>query len=273
LRSPAGVALACLTLGSTAAALRASAGARAAPPARPSLHAHVTLSPERLGGPTSIELTVRIAGAGGSVPPAVRQVDLLYPEGLGIALSGLGVANCRPSALEASGPIGCPVDSVMGRGTALGEVASSAGVRQEHATLTILRAANHGGHIALLFDVSGLGSGKRNVVFSAVLLGARRPYAGDIRAQVPLIQSAPGGPDVALVNLTATIGPKAHLRYEERSHGRLVHYSPKGIPLPARCPRGGFPFAATLSFYGGAQVRSQAQVRCPTKAGRRKRKG
>lgn len=52
-----------------------------------------------------------------------------------------------------------------------------------------------------------------------------------------------GGPDVSIVSVQTTIGPR-HLTYYRRLHGRRVAFHPRGVSVPERCPRGGLPFAA-----------------------------
>jgi hypothetical protein len=229
-----------------------------------SLSMGVTLTPKRLGHGTSIGLTVRIRARAGGLPAPIRRLDLLYPENYGIALSGLGTETCTQATLESSGPAGCPADSVMGYGQAQGGVASGTQVAALHAKLTAVRAQNTHGHIALLFDAQGLSPAQPNLVFSGLVLPARRPF-DEIHINVPLVRSQPGAGDVALVGLTATIGPAAGLRYTETVHGRTVSYIPAGILMPNGCPRGGFPFAANIGFEGGTSTSARTKVPCPAR--------
>ncbi len=222
-----------------------------------------TLTPEHLGRATSIGLALRIAAPAGRVPSPMTEVDLDYLENLGIALSGLGIETCTAQTLEILGPPGCPIDSIMGYGSALGEIPFGPEIIKEAATITIVRAEDVDGHIALLFDAEGLSPVAANVVLSAALLPAHAPFGGDIRIDVPLIPSLPEGPNVAVVQLSATIGPAAGLRYVEKQGGRTVSYTPKGVLLPDRCPRAGFPFASAFAFSDGSRARTSARVRCP----------
>jgi hypothetical protein len=224
----------------------------------------VALTPERLGHGTSIGLTVKIRARAGALPAPLEQLALLYPENFGIALSGLGIETCTQAKLESSGPSGCPADSVMGYGQAQGGVASGTQVTAVQAKLTVVRAQNTHGHIALLFDAQGLSTTQPNIVFSGVVLPARRSF-DEIHVNVPLVPGPAGGGDVALVGLNATIGPAAGLHYTETVHGRAVSYTPSGILLPNRCPRGGFAFAATAGFVGGESPSARTDVHCPGK--------
>jgi hypothetical protein len=158
----------------------------------------------------------------------------------------------------------------MGRGSALGEIPFGPSMIDEPATVTITRAEDVNGHIALLFDAQGISPVQANIVFTGVLLSARPPYGGDIRIAVPLVPSLPEAPDVAVVALHATLGPQG-LTYYEHVPGGTVPYTPKGIVLPERCPSAGFPFTATLAFEGGEHENASTRVRCPPTAMRRHR--
>jgi hypothetical protein len=221
-----------------------------------------TLTPERLGHGTSIRLAVGIRAPVGGSPAPLTQLDLLYPENFGIGLSGLGIETCAQARLQSAGPAGCPTDSVMGYGQAQGEIASGAQITRVRAKLTVLRAENAHGHIAMLFDAQGFSAALPNIVFSGLVVAARRPF-DEIHINVPLVSSQAGGGDVALVGLTAIIGPAAGLRYTETVHGRTVSYKPNGVLLPSSCPRGGFRFAASFVFQGGHQGSAKTTVRCP----------
>jgi hypothetical protein len=229
-----------------------------------------TLSPERLGGRTSVGLKIEIATPANRIPAPMRVIDIRYPANIGIALSGLGIETCTGATLETLGPAGCPVDSVMGHGQALGEISYGPAIIRERATVTILRAEDVNGHIALLFDAQGLSPVLANIVFSGALLSARAPYGGDIQIAVPLVPSLPEAPDVAVVELSATIGPAAGLTYREVVRGRSISYTPKGILLPGRCPRGGFPFRANITFEDGSPAAAHTNVPCPAPSSRAK---
>jgi hypothetical protein len=79
---------------------------------------------------------------------------------------------------------------------------------------------------------------------------------------MPLVPGLPGGPDVAVVQLGMTIGPKG-IVYHERVRGRTISFHPKGVALPARCPSTGFAFTIALEFQDGAQTRGGTRVACP----------
>ncbi|MDE3070854.1 MAG: hypothetical protein KGJ43_09015, partial [Acidobacteriota bacterium] len=229
-----------------------------------------SLTPERLAHGTTMGLSLRISARQGRVPPAVRSIAIRYPGELGIALSGLGLETCTARPLEASGPGACPPDSLMGRGVAEAVVPFGPEMIHESASVTVVRAEDQDGYIALLFDAQGISPVKANIVLSARLLPAHAPYGGLIEIAVPLIPSLPEAPPVSLLALSATIGPQG-LVYLRSEHGRQIPYAPKGIVLPERCPRRGFPFESTIAFQNGARAGARARVRCPGE--RRGRRG
>jgi hypothetical protein len=246
----AGALLATISLGS-ATALAAT-----------SMHLKAALTPERLGGPTSIGVGIEFIAADGRTPPPLRRVEVRYPNNLGLALSGLGIEVCTAAALELGGPAACPANSVMGYGSAIGEIPFGPVVVKEPATLTIVRAEDQNGQIAMLFDAQGITPVKANIVLPGVLLPARPPYGGNISIALPLVPSLPEAPDVSVGELQATLGPASGLVYSEERGGQSVPYSPKGILLPNSCPRGGFQFSATASFIDGTSAIAHARVPC-----------
>jgi hypothetical protein len=212
-------------------------------------------APERLGAATALSLGFRIATNAGHVPAPLTGVDFHYPANLGIATSGLGVAACSPTLLEALGPAACPANSRMGGGDALVEVPLGPEVQTEVATIALLAGPSQDGYVRLLVCATGVSPVAARIVMPTLLL------AGDLRLSVPLVASLPGAPDVSVVRVRVALG--GHLNYHTRIHGRMVTYHPQGIVLPRRCPRGGFRFSAGFAFGDGSRDSARATVRCP----------
>ena len=189
-------------------------------------------------------------------------MELRYPDNLGIALSGVGLESCSAEVLQAQGAAGCPVDSRMGFGSALAEIPFGPEDVREGASITVFRAPDQEGHLALFLYTESKTPVLAQLVLPSVLLPTSSPFGGRLNVNVPLVPSVPEGSYVSVVQMGSTLGPE-HLIYTEVVHGRVVHYRPKGILLPDRCPRGGFPFAATLSFLDGSRVRARTAVPCP----------
>jgi len=220
--------------------------------------------PERLGRRTTLSFGFRIRGAAGLLPPALTAIDLSYPNNLGIALSGLGLATCTAASLEASGLAGCRADSIMGFGDATAEISLGSNVVAETVPITILRAPDEAGHIALLFNAAGTAPLNTTAVFAGALLPAPAPFGGKVSINAPLIPSLPGAPDVAIVQLHATLGPNGVIYYEQVA-GRTLAYQPPGILLPDGCPKGGFPFAAQFGFADGSVASARTTDPCPVR--------
>jgi hypothetical protein len=230
------------------------------------------LNPERLGRGTTLSFDFRITTPGERVPPPLTELDVSYPAHFGIASSGLGLATCTAPVLEALGAMGCPANSFMGHGSAVVKVPFGAEVVEETAVVAVIRAPEKNGHTMLLFYAEGVTPVDASVIFSGALAPARPPFGGVIKIAVPLVPSLPEGADVAVVGARSTIGP-AHLTYYEDAHGRRISYRPKGIVLPGRCPRGGFPFAASLQFLDRSDASAQTRVPCPRPRPRKRRHG
>jgi hypothetical protein len=233
------------------------AGARTPP-----LRLHASFSPERLGHGAAVTVAFTLGYPPHAAALPVTDVRLLYPAGLGIGTSDLGLESCDPAALAAWGESACPRDSLMGSGSA--RVRVPFGPRQvgESAPIAIFSQPVREGHAGLLFAVSGAFPVIANLTFGAFLLPAGPPFGGTIDTPLPLVPSVPGGADVGLVALRTTIGGHGIL-YSERVGARTVRFHPKGVLLPPRCPRGGFPFAARLTFADGTHAAAGTAVACP----------
>jgi hypothetical protein len=218
-----------------------------------------------LGHGTTVGFGFQIDGPANHVPPPLTAFEIGYPNNLGIDLSGLGLANCNPEALAVLGPASCPPDSRMGHGSALAEIPVGSTLVHEVVHLTIFRAPRVRGHIALLFYANGANPIIAQLMFRGLLLGASAPYGGRIDITIPPVTKLPGAPNVAIVKLKSVLGPQG-LTYYEYVHGRAIPYTPEGIQLPDACPRGGFPFFASLAFPDRRHDDANTAVPCPKKS-------
>lgn len=218
--------------------------------------------PERLGRRTTLDLGFAFAAPADEVPPPLVQIELRYPNNLGIALSGLGLATCSAATLERVGPSGCSDNAVMGHGQAFTGIVLGTTVITESAPITIVRAPNRSGRLALLFFSEGITPVNTRIVFPGLLLPASSPFGGLVSIPVPLVPTLPGAPYISVIHLHATIGP-AGVTYYERVGGVTLAYTPRGILLPNSCPRGGFPFAAEFSFLDESRRSARTAIPCP----------
>jgi hypothetical protein len=224
---------------------------------------HVSLTPERLGGRTTILFDIQIASAGAHVPSPLTAVNLLYPKDVDVITSGLGLQTCSAAHLEAQGR--CPPNSLMGYGQALIEFPIGPELIEEHGAITTWMAPAADGHLTLLFYAEGQSPVSASLIFTSRLLDAPAPFGGELATDIPLIPTLPEAPDAAIVHLTTTIGPM-NVTYYRQFRGKTTAYHPRGVRLPKHCPHGGFPFAASFTFSDGAHAVAHTAVPCPAHA-------
>lgn len=223
---------------------------------------HATFTPDRLGTPTTITFSFHLATTEGAAPPPLTSMDLRMPAGVGYATTTLGLALCSEAALLARGLAGCPPNSRLGYGSALVEVPFGTGAGHEIPEIQAVAGPSPTGNMVVLFYANGLFPVSAQLAFSGEVLPDSGRFGSQLSTNVPLVTSVPGGPDVSIVNVQTTIGP-SHLTYYKHVHGRLVPFRPRGVSVPERCPRGGFPFAASFTFQDGAHTSAQTTVPCP----------
>lgn len=228
--------------------------------ANASVRLHATFTPDHLGQATTVALDLDV-GAPGVLPSPLAEASVRYPADLGVALSGVGIDTCSAQRLESSGPKVCPADSLMGTGSALTALQLGPQVLHEKTTVTVLRAPERDGHLAMFFYAAGSEPVIARTLFTGELLPAQLPFGGRIRITIPPITALPGQ-YVGIERLHLVLAPP-WLVYYERVRGRTIAYHPQGVPLPTRCPHGGFPFNATVVFLNGAKAGDDTTVPCP----------
>jgi hypothetical protein len=150
----------------------------------------------------------------------------------------------------------------MGGGSATVEVGFGTESIDEHVVLELFTAPSPDGYVHLAILARGSEPVEARIVITGVLL------AGHLQIDVPVITGLPGGPDVAIKQIRASLG--GHLTYYEHVHGHMVAYRPKGIGLPNSCPRGGWRLGAKLAFQNGQSSQAGAVVACPHRRSRRR---
>jgi hypothetical protein len=229
--------------------------------ANPSATLRVRFTPYRLGHTTNLSFNLNIAAPSGQIPPPLVGVDVLYPQSLGLDVSGLGITTCKQALLEELGPNGCPAESLMGYGIATAELRIGPETITETAHISIIRAPEGEGHIAMYLNAIANTPVVTELILDGLQLPGPAPYE-HIHITVPLIPAVPGAPDVSVVRIDTTFGPEG-LTYYEKTHGTFVPYQPQGILLPRHCPQGGFPFIAKLAFADGTNTSTATHIRCP----------
>jgi hypothetical protein len=223
---------------------------------------HASFTPDRLGAPTTIAFGFHLATAEGAAPPPLTGLDLRMPAGVNYTATTLGLAICQPAVLAAQGLAGCPANSRLGYGSALVEVPFGTGSGHEIPEIQAVAGPSPNGNLVVLFYADGRFPVYAQLEFSGEVLPDSGRYGSQLASTVPLVASVPGGAGVSIVSVQTTIGP-SHLTYYKHVHGRLVPFRPRGVSVPERCPRGGFPFAAEFTFQDGSHTSASTTVPCP----------
>jgi hypothetical protein len=223
---------------------------------------HASFSPDRLGRPTTISFGFHVKTSEGTAPAPMTRMDLHMPAGMNYTTTDLGLAICHPAELLEKGLGGCPANSRLGFGTAFVEVPFGRGAGREIPELQALMGPSPKGNLVVLFYANGLYPVSAQLTFSGEVLPDSGPFGSQLSTNVPLVTSVPGGPDVSIINVQTTIGP-SHLTYYRYAHGHRVPFTPRGVAVPRRCPRHGFPFAADFTFQDGSTTSATTTVPCP----------
>ncbi len=230
-------------------------------------------SPDRLGVSTTISFSFHIETTERTAPPPMTSVVLHMPAGMNYTLTTLGLATCKRAVLQAQGIAGCPPNSRLGSGSALVEVPFGTGSGHEIPEIQAVSGPpTSNGDQVVLFYANGQTPVFAQLVFQGEVLPDGGIFGSQLATTVPLIPSVPNGPDVSIVNVSATIGPSG-LTYYKHVHGKLKSFRPLGIGVPEHCPHGGFPFSASFVFQDGSQASASATVPCPPVVAHHTRRG
>jgi hypothetical protein len=204
------------------------------------------------------------------LPSPATEVRMLYPKGLGLLTSGLGLVACtRPATdfkqvlIGGYGLGGCSPNAVLGSGTTRAEVRLLDGqVIPEYATLSVLSGPLEKNALGLVALVDGDHPFGAHLAYAGELRSGGAHFGGAMVFRTPAIPSIADLATVALEDMRLTIGSSTLVYYEYRGH-RTIRYHPGGIRLPSRCPKGGFRFRVELTFQDGGHAAAGTAVRCP----------
>ena len=195
------------------------------------------ISPLKPGAHAALTLGFHIRTLDGSLPSALTGLVFHYPRSLGIGSSELGQASCNPQALQVRGPKACPPNSIMGHGP-LAEFQVSPEISEEAASIALVAGPSSNGYVKMLISATGVFPVEARIVMSNVL------PPGRLRFSVPLVPGIPEGPDVAVVNVKATIG--GHLTYYTRRNGRRCPTTRRASCCRRAAPAVGLPLQRKL---------------------------
>jgi hypothetical protein len=221
-----------------------------------------SFSPDRLGVSTTIGFSFTVSTPAGLAPPPLTSIDLRMPAGMNYTTTTLGLAICQPEVLQKEGLGACPPNSLLGFGNAFVEVPFGTEAGHELPEIAAVMGPPHNGNMVVLFYANGKTPVSAQLVFRGEVLPDGGLFGSQLATAVPAIASVPGGNNVSIVSVKATIGPN-HLTYYKRVHGKRVTFHPIGIAVPERCPSGGFPFSASFTFEDGSTAAASTTVPCP----------
>ncbi|MGH2904073.1 MAG: hypothetical protein ACRDK7_10880 [Solirubrobacteraceae bacterium] len=224
------------------------------------LTVQANFTPDKLGASTNLSIAGQFASTTGGPPSPITKITLYAPAGLGVDRSGTGI--CTATTLEERGPGGCPTDSRAGFGGGVGLLAFPKETIREPYTLDFFFGPSKHGHLALLIYASALSPVPVQLVVVAKEVRAPKPYGLGFSVEVPPIATFPGASYASVESAFATFGA-ANVTYYKTVHGKrtLVHL--KGVAVPKRCPRGGFPAEGTVDFADGTTLTVNPTIPCP----------
>jgi hypothetical protein len=217
--------------------------------------------PDQPGASTTIIYGFTISSPNRALPSPLIKTNVQLPAGMGLDNSTLGLDTCRIALIESDGPQACPANSHIGYGTAEVDVPFKPEIVHETAHIQTFMGPVENEHLTVLFFADGTYPVSAEFVFPGEVLEASRPFGASLNTAVPLTGTTPEGPDVSLIHFQTTIGPR-HIIYYRHRHGRKVAFRPRGIEVPLRCPRGGYPFAAEFQFQDGTRTTASSTIPC-----------
>jgi hypothetical protein len=209
-----------------------------------------------LGAGAAVESQVTISGTEyGGFPPPLIGVNVFLPKGTVLHPSGFPA--CSPATLEPSGPgpKGCPNGSAAGPvGKATGVVAFGTEIVPETVTIEPFYAPGGG----LEFFTFGHSPVLLEILSKAHFVPASGLYNKELIAEVPLVETVPGAQDASVKTISVKVGSAI------RRNGKTTYYG----RVPKKCPEGGFPGKAELTFAGlggltQTTVTKTLKVPCP----------
>jgi hypothetical protein len=204
-----------------------------------------------LGAGAALETEFTISGTEyGGFPPPLTGVTFYTPTGT--KLHPQGFVTCAPSVIERSGTGPCPKKSAAGpKGAITGVV--SFGTERVHETVSVQAFfAPSGG---LEFYAEGTSPVSIEILSTGHFSTAAPPFGPKLTAIVPLVESVPGALDASIQTIKVKVGAAYKQGKKTVSYGTL----------PSKCPKGGFPVKAELTFLGGAVVPAEYKAPCPKK--------
>jgi hypothetical protein len=189
-----------------------------------------------LGAGAAVHAEVTISGSEyAGAPPPLIGVTAWLPSGVKLHPQGFPTCPVRV-ILEEATPEKCPKGSSAGQGKAYGVV--TFGSERVPETAEIYSFFIPGDRIAFL--TVGHSPVSLEVPTSGQLenLAGGEGFGPKLVTPIPLVATVPGAPYASVEAIDITLGAAY------RKHGKTIYYG----RVPSRCPRGGFPVRAQLTF-------------------------
>jgi hypothetical protein len=209
-----------------------------------------SFQPDKLGASGALTVTIDLTRGVVGVPPPLRSSILRLPTGLGIEIPHL--QSCEPVRLRLLGARGCPAQSRLGVGRALVRAPLGSQPLEESISLWVFLGPLHDLQPTFELLAQGYTPFDERVVLSGTVLPDGPPYGEDLVLSVPAIPTLPLEPAASIASMSLTIGSS---RRSARESNTAVE--------PSRCPSGGFPFAAELTYADGSTQDASATTPCP----------
>ncbi len=206
--------------------------------------------PDRLGAMGALTVTIDFAGGALGDPPPLRRSVLRLPAGLGIEIPH--VRSCEPHRLQLLGARGCPAQSRLGVGRALVLAPLGSQPLGESISLWVFLGPLRNLQPTFEMLAQGYTPFDERVVLSGTVLPDNPPYGEDLVLSVPAIGTLPLEPNASIASMSLTIGSSRH---SARESNMTIE--------PTRCPPGGFPFAAELTYEDGSTQNISTATPCP----------
>jgi hypothetical protein len=211
-----------------------------------------------LGAGAAVQTEYGISGTeyDGSPPPIIG-INVLFPSGT--MLHPDGFATCTKATLEQFGPVRCPPGSAAGPvGKMLGFVTFGGERVEEEAEVFSFNAPGGGvesfidGHSPVSLEV--ISSGR---YFNLEGAGGFGPK---LVSEMPLVASVPGAPYASFKSISQIISAA------DESPEPTTHPEPAAYRVPTKCPVGGLPFKAEVTFAENGEISKPEVVDATYKA-------
>jgi hypothetical protein len=217
-------------------------------------------SPNLRGFPTNAFGEATIKSTTGPVPSPITHVNVFGPAGVTLDLKG--TTTCTEHALEERAAEGCPATSRAGFGGGMGVYQLGKELVHEKYTIDLFLSNNKPGHVELLVFLSGHSPVIVEKVFPGVVVKDKPPYGLGFSIKVPLIKVLPEASNASAESAFISLG--AHnVVYYRKVHGKRTRFHVRGIILPKRCPKAGWPVKSEFEFEDGEHKTATRTIACP----------